>query len=646
MIGTLLDGRYKIQRRIGKGGFAEVYRASDQKLGIDVAVKVLSDLGYEGEHKARFLRETASTAKLMQNTHIVTVLDCGEYNARPYLVMEHVEGINLLELVGKSKPEIGEVLRIAQQVCRAMTHAHENGIIHRDLSLNNVMVDVKGNVKVLDFGLAKLVDANVRTDPSIVMGTRHHIAPEQLAGREIDGRADIFAFGVSLYYLVTGRYPFDAEHPASVHYLIQNEEPAPFEEDVPFDVRDIILKCLEKNPEQRFASFGELEEQIVELRQQHQSSDAALSTYPGVRRGIRNRSSKRNPYLNRTMIKNPDDFMGRSREVSRIFSRLDAQFPQSIAVVGERRLGKSSLLNFVYQRRNRRQFMQNYHNAIFVFMDFQRGADMDMAKFIDILFGMFRYEKHQAKALSSERTDLDTLRDVIEELSSQGKRIIVLMDEFEAVTTNPNFDMQFFSFLRFLANNYKVAYVTSSLNDLQQMCHDKEIADSPFFNIFSNLPLRPFSRAEAVELISVPSAREGIPLETHAEKILELSGMFPLFIQIVCSNVFEHLIEHEGGEPDWGTVERSFKDEADPHYKFVWEQMDESRRAILARATEGREIDRKSAHIAEELVRLGYLIDQDGATRIFSRPFGEFVSSQDEPRKKGLFGGWRAPWKG
>jgi serine/threonine-protein kinase len=199
------------------------------------------------------------------------------------------------------------------------------------------------------------------------------------------------------------------------------------------------------------------------------------------------------------------------------------------------------------------------------------------------------------------------------------------MDEFDAITTNPNFDMQFFSFLRFLANNFKVAYVTSSMHDLQQMCHDKEIADSPFFNIFSNLPLRPFSREEATELITLPSEHEGIPLAGHADRILELSGLFPLFIQMACSNAFENIIENDGGEPDWDQVTRSFVDEVTPHYSFVWESMDDNTRSNVVRIASGKAVDKKFHHVSEKLRRLGYLVDVDGRTSIFSRTFADFV---------------------
>jgi hypothetical protein len=553
--------------------------------------------------------------------------------------MELVEGVTLKEFTEKTNPKLAEILRLGRQVCQAMAHAHTNGVIHRDLSLNNIMVDVKGNVKILDFGLARVEGSTAMTDQNVLMGTRHHLAPEHLAGERVDGRADIFAFGVCLYHVLNNRFPFDAEHPASVNYLIQNDDPDPFEEGVPFDVRDVVLRCLEKNPENRFQTFDDLEKELGLLTRQYQSSGIGRSAFQKIERSVRNRSSKRNPYLNRAMIKNPDDFFGREREVNRIYSRLDAEFPQSISVVGERRLGKSSLLNYVYQRRNRRLHMENYHNAIFVFMDFQRGSDMDITRFIDVLFGMFEYEKHNAKALASGEKTLDTLRDVVEELSSQGKRIIVLMDEFDAITTNPNFDMQFFSFLRFLANNYKVAFVTSSVNDLQQMCHDKEIADSPFFNIFSNLPLRPFSRKEAVELITIPSENEGVPLEPYADRILGLSGLFPLYVQMACSNAFEHLIEREGDDPDWSEVTRSFVDEVAPHFTFVWESMDPNARAVAVRTASGKAVDRKLRHVSEALLRLGFLVEADGGLQVFSRTFADFVLEQGgSAGKKSIWG--------
>jgi hypothetical protein len=333
------------------------------------------------------------------------------------------------------------------------------------------------------------------------------------------------------------------------------------------------------------------------------------------------------------MIQNPEEFFGRRREVKRIYSRLDAPRPQSISIVGERRIGKSSLLNYIYQRQNRRRFMDSHHNAIFVYMDFQRGTDLTVEKFIDILLGMFRYEKHEmVSGVSPERT-FDVLRSEIEALNSQDKRVIVLMDEFESITTNPAFDMQFFSFLRFLANNYKVAYVTSSYHDLQQMCHDEDIADSPFFNIFSTLSLRVFSHEEAVELISVPSQSEGISLGAYADNILGLSGYFPFFIQIACSAAFEYLAEEEDREPDWKRIAEVFSEEAMQHYQYIWERMDDSFRINLSRIAAGKKVDKKFRHVNDDLLQRGYLVESADVVMLFSKPFQEFVLGQPGSQK-------------
>ena len=137
MIGKNLNNRYKIERRIGKGAFGEVFRAHDSQLKRDVAIKMLSDAGYEDAFKKRFIRESESMAKLM-HPNIVTVFDFGEFNLRPFIVMEYVDGIPLLDVSEKASPDIGDVLRIASQVCNAMSYAHSNGIIHRDLTMKNV----------------------------------------------------------------------------------------------------------------------------------------------------------------------------------------------------------------------------------------------------------------------------------------------------------------------------------------------------------------------------------------------------------------------------------------------------------------------------------------------------------------------------
>jgi serine/threonine protein kinase len=622
MIGDIIEGKYRVDRRIGRGGFAEVYRARALNLKIDVAIKVLSDEGFQDSFKRRFEREIEAMARL-NHTHIARVYSSGEHRGRPYLVLELVDGPSIWDLLQSDEIQLSQALDYAAQVCRGMAYAHDQGVIHGDLSLKNILLTARDEVKLVDFGLAKLIHSETAED-SARIGVYHYAAPEQLTGKPIDQRIDIFAFGVGLFRMVNGRFPFEAEHPASVMYQIVNETDIRFEPGLPQPVEDLIRKCLEKEAGKRYSDFKEIHIDLEEL------APSALKTavsLPRVRT-LAARSSKRNPYLNRVMIKNPQDFFGRKREIKRIYSRLDAPHPQSISVVGERRIGKSSLLNFVYDRRNREKHMQNHEDSIFVFMDFQRSLHPTVSKFIDFLFGMFEYEqKRELSHTEGERT-LDNLKQVIHELDASGYRVIIMMDEFETITNNESFDPQFFSFLRFLANNYKVAYVTSSYRDLQELCHNKDIADSPFFNIFSNLPLRCFTPEEAHDLIAEPSSREGISLETYASELLDLAGYFPLYLQTACSSAFEFLAENRDAVPDWGVIARSFKEEVYPHYAFVWEKMDDTSRATLGQVASGDRIGRKYRYVGDELMRRGYLKQVEGEFVLFSPTFKDFVEER------------------
>jgi serine/threonine protein kinase len=636
MIGTVLQNKYTIEKKIGEGGFGKVYRGYHEQLKRPVAVKVLGEKGVNDAFRVRFLREAESMAKLT-HSNIVAVYDYAEHQGVPYMVMEYVDGPTLLELVNQSQPTMPQVCSIAAQICQGMSYAHRHGIIHRDLTLRNIMVS-KGEqpegfqVKILDFGLAKLLHEHAETTGKSNIGTPYYMAPEQLRNEAIDGRVDIFAFGVGLARMVNGRFPFEAEHPAALMYIILQETELEFAEGVPEAMKDIVQRCLEKDPRTRANDFGALIPEFEGIRRSCEAIVGVTGTITGLST-LADRSSKRNPYLNRVMIKHSSEFFGRSREIRKIYSRLDAPHPQSISIVGDRKIGKSSLLNYIYHPRNRRRYMENHENTIFIYLDFQRDSEHDVPTFIDFLFSMFAYECGNAHDYTKHQKTLDQLKAVIEELNSEGKRIVILMDEFEAITRNKNFEESFFSYLRALANSYRVAYVTSSHEDLQKMCHAKDISDSPFFNIFSNLPLRPLTREEAIDLIRVPSKAEAVPLERHAEKIIDLAGYFPLFLQIACSSVFEYLVDDPDGEPDWGDIETTFMDEVDQHYRFVWERMDEPARENLGRIAAGKTTGARLKFVNEQLERRGYLVESSGRLDICSSSFKGFVMRQAGERK-------------
>jgi len=217
---------------------------------------------------------------------------------------------------------------------------------------------------------------------------------------------------------------------------------------------------------------------------------------------------------------------------------------------------------------------------------------------------------------------------------------VLLLDEFETVTTNANFKLEFFSFLRYLANHYNVAYLTSSERDLQVLCHTKEISDSPFFNIFSTLRLSVFKRDEAEALIGIPSQRVGKPLGAHVDAILDMSGLFPMFIQMACSHAIEYLDDHpDATAPDFNEVRRRFYEEAKLHFRYIWEGLDEHQRSTAMRVTSGKGLPDSLRHVLTELEGRHLAETDHGKSRLFASTFEEFVKTEAKPggAKKPLF---------
>jgi tRNA A-37 threonylcarbamoyl transferase component Bud32/AAA+ ATPase superfamily predicted ATPase len=332
----------------------------------------------------------------------------------------------------------------------------------------------------------------------------------------------------------------------------------------------------------------------------------------------------RNPYLNRVAIKDPAQFFGRTREVSKIFSRIGSSRPQSISVVGERRIGKSSLLYYINHPQIRSRFLDASDSYTFAFIDLQQKRRLTLTEFFKELFSLIAKEVNDESIMRLE-PGFDSVRALLENFRRQGRKLVVLFDEFDAITTNRAFDLEFYSFLRSIANNYDVAYVTSSARDLQELCHTQLIADSPFFNIFTNVFLRAFTRKEATELITKPSAEAGLPLEGYARRIMELAGFFPYFLQIACSAYFDQLSENEG-KLDREEVEATFLDEAKGQFRFIWDHMSDSYRRCVHDFVEDGQVEKEQAHVYEDLKRAGYFIEDDRGPRIFSSMFSSIIS--------------------
>ena len=264
---TLIANRYEIGEVIGHGGMAEVHRGRDVRLGRDVAIKLLrKDLARDPTFQARFRREAQSAASL-NSPSIVAVYDTGEGTingtATPYIVMEYVEGRTLREVLASEDRLLPRrAMEVAAAICAALEQAHAAGIVHRDIKPGNVMITPSGQVKVMDFGIARaLTSSATMTQTAAVVGTAHYISPEQARGEHVDARSDIYSTGCLLYELLTGAPPFTGDSAVAVAYQHVREDPLPpsqVEPEVPATVDAIVLVAMAKNPVNRYASAAEM----------------------------------------------------------------------------------------------------------------------------------------------------------------------------------------------------------------------------------------------------------------------------------------------------------------------------------------------------------------------------------------------------
>lgn len=274
MIGQTLGNRYLIEENIGVGGMAVVYKAKDKLLNRYVAIKVLKDEFMDDEEfLKKFAMEAQSAASLSHN-NIVSVYDVGNavvndqrYN---YIVMEYIDGRTLKDIINNEAPLGAEfVANIGFQIASALEAAHKKGVVHRDIKPHNILLDKDNVAKVTDFGIARISSSATITYTSTVLGTVHYISPEQAKGKFIDKKSDIYSLGVVLYEMATGRVPFDAENAVGIalkHIQDKLVEPKSLNPDIPQGLNDIILKAMDKDPNNRFSSATEMKMALLNFR--------------------------------------------------------------------------------------------------------------------------------------------------------------------------------------------------------------------------------------------------------------------------------------------------------------------------------------------------------------------------------------------
>src|SRR6202795_869698 len=255
LIDSVFDGRYRIIRKLGSGGMANVYLAEDQELGRRVAIKILNDRHAGDDQFVERFRREAKNAAGLSHPNIVSIYDRGEAEGTYYIAIEYLDGRSLKELiVARGPAPIHLAVDYARQILAAFRFAHRHGIVHRDIKPHNVLVDGEGRLKVTDFGIARS-GASQMTEVGSIIGTAQYLSPEQARGAPVDQTSDLYSAGVVLYEMLTGQVPFTGDTPLEIAMKHLSEVPRPpseLRDDVPEDLDMIALRALAKDPEDRY----------------------------------------------------------------------------------------------------------------------------------------------------------------------------------------------------------------------------------------------------------------------------------------------------------------------------------------------------------------------------------------------------------
>ena len=272
LTGQILDGRYRVDERVGSGAMGAVYRGERLKLGRVVAIKVMQEGMTNDAFRKRFEREAMAMAKL-EHPHCASVLDVGAHDDCPYVIMEFVDGKNLKQLIEEGPLPIPRAIDVMRQVLSGLAHAHEHGVIHRDIKPANIVLSQKSglgdHVKILDFGLARFHAEASNLTAGIIVGTPNYMAPEQISGAPVDQRIDLYACGVMLFELLTGVKPFTADGPVAICMKHLKDSPPRLADAAPGRsfgaLEDVVARALEKDPARRFATADEFSQALGQL---------------------------------------------------------------------------------------------------------------------------------------------------------------------------------------------------------------------------------------------------------------------------------------------------------------------------------------------------------------------------------------------
>jgi eukaryotic-like serine/threonine-protein kinase len=278
--GSTFAGRYQIIEELGKGGMGHVYKVYDREINAKIALKLIKPEVAADKNTIERFRNELRTARDISHKHICRMYDLGREGPLYYITMEYVPGEDLKAMIRMSgRLGIGTAVTVGRQLCEGLAEAHRRGIIHRDLKPSNIMIDREGQVRIMDFGIARSIRTKGLTGAGVIIGTPEYMSPEQVEGGEVDARSDLYSLGIILYECLVGRVPFEGDTPFSVGVKQKGEKPGDPRElnpDIPEDLGRLVLKCLEKDPDRRYRTAEELGAELEKIAKRIPTTERAL----------------------------------------------------------------------------------------------------------------------------------------------------------------------------------------------------------------------------------------------------------------------------------------------------------------------------------------------------------------------------------